>query len=157
MRDLRERVAYLRGLTEGLDFTQDHKQKLIWDGVLNFCDEVAEDLHEFRDSQNDLADYIEAIDEDLGVVEKYFYGQEENDEEQEVIFNHEDHNENCIEITCPRCKEEICFEDEPGDYEVVCPECGDIVWNHSVSEISAHHDHNHDHHREHHHSQHDVL
>lgn len=131
MRDLKERAAYLRGLIEGTDFAQDPKQKLVWEGLMDFCDGVAGDLDEMRDSQSDFADYIEAIDEDLSTLEKYFYNQDE-DEEDEVVFTAED-GKSIVELTCPECKEEVYFEEESGNYDVTCPECGTIVWNNYIS------------------------
>lgn len=142
MSELKEKAAYLRGLLEGADFVQDPKQKLVWEGLLDFCDGVARDMDEMEDSQSDFADYIEAIDEDLGTLEKYFYNQED-DEEDEVVFTANDHDpKSVMELTCPQCKEEVYFEEEPGHYEVMCPECGSVVWDTQGAEakISRRHD-----------------
>ena len=132
MGDLKEKAAYLRGLIEGADFPQDEKQKLVWNGLMDFCDGVAEDIGELGDSYDEFADYIEAIDEDLGALEKYFYNNECDDEDAELVFSKND-GESIMELSCPHCHEEIYFEDEVGNYEVICPECGKVVWN-SVSD-----------------------
>ncbi len=130
MHDLKERTAYLRGLIEGAAFPKDEKEKLIWDGLLDFCDEAAQELHELSDSQNEFEEYIEAIDEDLGTLEKYFYNEGEADDDVDVVFS-SDEKADVMELTCPFCNEEIYFEDQNGDYEVICPECGKVVWNSS--------------------------
>ncbi len=130
MRDLKEKSAYLRGLIEGAGFPEDEKQKLVWTGLMDFCEGVAQNLDELDGSQNDFAEYIEAIDEDLSTLEKYFYNTEEDDEETGILFKKEP-GEVIMELVCPHCNQEICFEDEPGDYEVICPECGKVVWNHA--------------------------
>ena len=130
MHDLKEKTAYLRGLVEGAAFPKDEKEKLIWDGLLNFCDEAAQDLQELSDSQNEFEEYIEAVDEDLSTLEKYFYNEEEDDEDVDVVFS-SDENPGVMELSCPYCSEEIYFEDQDGDYEVICPECGKVVWNSS--------------------------
>jgi DNA-directed RNA polymerase subunit delta len=134
MHDLKEKSAYLRGLVEGTGYFENEKQKLVWDGLMDFCDGVAQNLDELDGSQNDFAEYIEAVDEDLSTLEKYFYSAEEEDEETEILFTKES-GEVMMELTCPNCHEEICFEDEPGNYEVVCPECGKVVWNHTVTPV----------------------
>lgn len=134
MLDLKEKAAYLRGLVEGSDFPKDEKEKQIWTGLMDFCNEVANDLNDLGDSQNEFAEYIEAIDEDLSSLEKYFYN-EDHEEESDVIFSKDD-QQPVVEIACPNCHEGICFEDESGSYEVVCPECGKVVWNHFVKEES---------------------
>lgn len=133
MHDLKEKAAYLRGLVEGANFTQDEKQKVIWDNLTEFCDEMAENMEELEDSQDEFAEYIEAIDEDLSTLEKFFYESDENNEETELLFSPEA-EKSVMELSCPFCREEIYFEDEPGNYEVVCPECGKVVWNHVQSE-----------------------
>jgi ribosomal protein S27E len=130
VRDLKERSAYLRGLIEGAGFPENEKQRLVWDGLMDFCDGVAHNLDELDGSQNEFAEYIEAIDEDLSILEKYFYNAEEDDEETDILFA-KGPEEVMMELTCPHCNEGICFEDEPGNYEVVCPECGKVVWNHT--------------------------
>jgi hypothetical protein len=132
MHDLKEKTAYLRGLIEGAAFPKDDKEKLIWDGLLDFCDEAAEELSELSDSQNEVEDYIEAIDEDLGSLEKYFYNNGEDDEDVDVVFSKDPDNQGMMELNCPHCNEEICFEDQNGDYEVICPECGKVAWNSSM-------------------------
>jgi endogenous inhibitor of DNA gyrase (YacG/DUF329 family) len=133
MHDLKEKAAYLRGLVEGTNFTQDEKQKVIWDNLTEFCDEIAENMEELEDSQDEFAEYIEAIDEDLSTLEKFFYDSDENNEETELLFSPEA-EKSVMELSCPFCREEIYFDDEPGNYEVVCPECGKVVWNHIESE-----------------------
>ena len=47
MRDLKEKAAYLRGLVEGANFIQDEKQKVIWDNLTEFCNEMAENMAKF--------------------------------------------------------------------------------------------------------------
>ncbi len=112
MSGIKERAAYLRGLLEGMDFVENAREKVLWEGLVNFCGEIADEMQEMEDTQNEFAEYIEAVDEDLSILEKYFYNNnaEEGDSE-EVVFTNE--------------------YPESGDYEVVCPECGEVVWNHS--------------------------
>jgi DNA-directed RNA polymerase subunit delta len=129
MSDLKEKAAYLRGLIEGSDFPPDEKQKQIWVGLMDFCGEVANDLNDLDNSQNEFAEYIEAIDEDLSCLEKYFYN-EDSEDDGDTIFSKEAKEDPIVEIACPNCKEEVSFEDESGNYEVVCPECGKVIWSH---------------------------
>jgi ssDNA-binding Zn-finger/Zn-ribbon topoisomerase 1 len=105
--------------------------------VVNFCDEVAEAVTDLQSSYDEFGEYVEAIDEDLGTVEKYFY-QNENDDDQEIVFSRSSDDNDSIVITCPNCREELNFKDSDQDYEVVCPECGKIVWTHYVTETAEH-------------------
>jgi len=134
MRDLNEKVAYLRGLFEGADLPQNGKEKLIWDGMLNFCEDVAREMRDLGDSSDEFAEYIEAIDEDLSVLEKHFYDNfDDGEDDDEAIFTN-DREGPVIELVCPNCHEELSFTAKPGDYEVVCPECGRMVWSHATEE-----------------------
>jgi ribosomal protein S27E len=134
--DLKARAAYLRGLVTGAEIASDDKQKLVWEGLVNFCGEVAEAVKDLQSSYDEFGEYIEAIDEDLNSVEKYFY---QNDvvEDPEVLFSRQaDGADSTISITCPHCREELSFHDSNQDYEVVCPECGQVVWTHFVNETN---------------------
>lgn len=136
MDDLREKAAYMRGVLEGVNFNGDEQRKRLWDSLIDFCDGVAEDLGELEDSQEEFADYIEAIDEDLGALEKYFYSNDdETNESQEVTFT-SDQDHGVLEMNCPFCSQGVYFEDEAGEYEVVCPECGKVIWNSVGKEVT---------------------
>lgn len=137
MHELREKSAYLRGLVEGSGYPEDEKQKLVWDGLLDFCDGVAKNMGELDDSQNEFAEYIEAIDEDLSTLEKYFYNADEDDEEADILFSKEPGGA-FRELACPHCHESISFEDEAGNDEMVCPECGKAVLNHPETPKMSH-------------------
>jgi DNA-directed RNA polymerase subunit delta len=137
MHDIKARAAYLRGLITGTEIAGDEKQKLVWESVADFCDEVAETVTDLQSSYDEFGEYIEAIDEDLSMVEKYFY-QNETADDQEVLFSRSaGDDEAMIAITCPNCREELNFQDSDQDYEVVCPECGKVVWTHCVTQTAA--------------------
>jgi DNA-directed RNA polymerase subunit delta len=136
MQDIKARAAYLRGLITGTEIAGGAKEKLVWEGLANFCDEVAEAVTDLQNSYDEFGEYIEAIDEDLSTVEKYFY-QNEADDEHEVLFSRAtDAETDTIAITCPNCHEELSFQDSDQDYEVVCPDCGKVVWTHYVTEAA---------------------
>ncbi len=132
MSELKQQVSYLRGLIEGAEFVE-QREILLWDGLLSFCDSIANELDEVKNSYGEVVEYLEAIDEDLGVIEEYFDdGQElEVDKPKEVYCC----EKVLKEVTCPHCDEEICFEDEAEDYEIVCPECNKIAWSSLAKEV----------------------
>lgn len=142
MSAIKEKAAYLRGLLEGLDFSENSREKVLWEGLINFCGEIADEMEALEENQNEFAEYIEAVDEDLSVLEKYFYNNADESDSDEVVFTNDcgcgcKDEESVIELECPRCQEELYFTDETGDYEVVCPECGEVVWTHTVESDSA--------------------
>jgi DNA-directed RNA polymerase subunit delta len=134
MEDIKTRAAYLRGLIEGSEIGKDEKEKMVWEGLLGFCEEVADAVADLNGSSEEFGEYIEAVDEDLSTLEKYFY-QTEDEDDVDVIFSSESGDgASTIEITCPNCQEELSFEDSSGEYEVLCPECGKMVWNNYTGE-----------------------
>ena len=66
--ELKEQVAYLRGLIQGQQF-QGEKEAVLWTQLLNICDLIAMEIEDLHDDQEELNEYVEAIDEDLGYLE----------------------------------------------------------------------------------------
>ncbi|HBK69708.1 MAG TPA: hypothetical protein DEB05_00400 [Firmicutes bacterium] len=84
--ELKEQVAYLRGLIEGQEFPEE-REEVLWTQLLNVCDLISIEIENMRDDQEELNEYVEAIDEDLGYLEEQYYPMEEAEESEEVIQN----------------------------------------------------------------------
>lgn len=69
--ELNEQVAYLRGLIEGQEFGGE-KDMILWEQVLNLFDLVSVEISNLKDQDDDLEEYVEAIDEDLGYLEERY-------------------------------------------------------------------------------------
>lgn len=84
--ELKEQVAYLRGLIEGQQF-QGEKEEVLWTQLLNICDLIAEEMEDLRADHEELSEYVEAIDEDLGYIEEQYYPveDEESGENEQAI------------------------------------------------------------------------
>lgn len=85
MMELKEQVAYLRGLIEGQEFPND-RDGILWTQLINICDLISMEIENIRDDHAELNDYVEAIDEDLGYLEELYYPPEENQEENEDLI-----------------------------------------------------------------------
>ena len=79
--ELKEQVAYLRGLVQGQQF-QGEKEEVLWTQLLNICDLISMELEEVHDEYEALNEYVEAIDEDLGDLEDHYYSFDEEDGEE---------------------------------------------------------------------------
>lgn len=117
MDTIKEKVAYLNGLAEGLDINQDSKEGKLLLAILGVIGDIAEDVEILNDSYDDLDSYLEAVDEDLAALEDEIYGDDEYDYEDDGF----------IDIECPNCHETVyldqdMFEDEEQE-EVICPNC----------------------------------
>lgn len=112
-----EKVAYLKGLAEGLGLDEKSKEAKLFAAVIEVLEEVSDELEELEDEICELEEGVDAVSDDLSDVEEALY--EELDED-------EDDDEDCYATTCPTCEEEIFFDDsilEEG--EVICPNCGE--------------------------------
>ena len=125
-----EKVAYLRGLMEGLDMDEDKKEAKLFNAIIEALDDVASELSDIDEDMEELADYIEELDEDLGDVEEFVY---DLDDDCDCCCDDDDCDcccdDDCIEVECPACGETVCigFDEINEDGEVDCPCCGAIL------------------------------
>lgn len=130
-----EKVAYLRGLMDGLELDEDSKESKLFAAIVDTLDEIASEVSDFEEEIEDLADYVEELDEDLGDLEEFVY---ELDDDCDCCCDDDDDydcccddcdNCDCIEFTCPACGEDVCVDvdliDDDGHTD--CPNCGEDI------------------------------
>ncbi|NLW74615.1 MAG: hypothetical protein GX057_06995 [Clostridiales bacterium] len=118
---LNEKAIYLKGLAEGLDYDKTTPEGKLIAALIDLVGDMAKALSEIEDDIDYLNDYIEELDEDLGNVERYFYGPADENEDDED----EGCDDECYEIECPNCGETICFDSEDDPDDLTCPSCGE--------------------------------
>lgn len=122
MASIKEKVAYLQGLTRGLNVNDHSAEGKVLLNVVDVLNYVAEEIDILRSAHDELEDYVEAVDEDLTAVE---------DEVYEGVYNGD-----MVELECPSCHEVVSFEsnilDEDDIVEVTCPNCGDIIYENTI-------------------------
>ena len=115
-----EKVAYIRGLAEGLELDDSKKEVKVLNAIIDLLDDLAMSLADLEDGYSDMADQLDAGDEDLGSLEDDFYGDDEDDEDDEDTCYYQ--------VTCPNCHETICLsEDIIEDGQMDCPNCGETL------------------------------
>ena len=115
-----EKVAYIRGLAEGLELDDSKKEVKVLNAIIDLLDDLAMSLADLEDGYSDMADQLDAVDEDLGSLEDDFYGDDEDDADDEYTCYYE--------VTCPNCHETICLsEDIIEDGQMDCPNCGETL------------------------------
>ena len=109
-----EKVAYLKGLMEGMKVDTESDEGKLFAAVVDVLDEMALEIEDLTDEVVELGDGLDVISDDLSDVEDVVYDEDEDDEEEE-----------CYATTCPECEEEIFFDDTMlEDGEIECPNCG---------------------------------
>ena len=112
-----EKVAYLKGLAEGLnlDVEKSKEGKLI-SVMIGILEEVGMSLEDLEENVTALGEELDAVSDDLSDVESVVFDDEdeEDDEDEDDFF----------EVECPNCQEPLIIDDEAlAAGEVECPNC----------------------------------
>ncbi|MFU8795380.1 MAG: CD1247 N-terminal domain-containing protein, partial [Dethiobacteria bacterium] len=67
--DLKARVSYLRGFTEGLELGEESKEQKVLHRVIDLLEEMTDEIEQLRVDYEELFEYTEAIDDDLTELE----------------------------------------------------------------------------------------
>ena len=125
-----EKVAYLKGLMEGMNLSADSNEGKLFRAIVDVLDEIALEVEDLTDEVMELGDGLDVISDDLGDVEDIIYDEDDEDDEddddyEELDEDEDDEEEECYATTCPECEEEVYFDETVlEDGEVVCPNCG---------------------------------
>ena len=117
--EISEKVAYLKGLAEGLALDTETKEGKLIAAIIDVLDEMSIRFEDIDDNLVDLEDGLDAVSDDLSEVEETLYEMDDDDEEL-------DDDAEYFETTCPVCQEEIVFDADTLDSgEIRCPNCGE--------------------------------
>lgn len=110
-----EKVAYLKGLMEGLKLDADSDNGKLFKAIIDVLDEVALEIEDLTDEVMEVGDGLDVISDDLADIEELVYEDDDDFEDDGPVYA----------TTCPECEEEIYFdEDYLEDGAIVCPNCG---------------------------------
>lgn len=125
--NLTERIAYIRGLAEGLKLDENKDEVKVINAIIDLLEDMAYDVVDMEEIVDDVCNQVDEIDEDLAEVEDELYGDdyetewEYDDDEDFDPFDDEAY----YEVTCPSCGETtILDEDALIEGELKCPMCG---------------------------------
>lgn len=147
MRNLKEKVAYLHGLTQGLNVNEHSSEGKILLNIIDVLDSFADEVQNVNLAQLELEDYVESIDEDLTDLEEEVYEEvfDSDDDDYDDEMYDGAFEDDMVEVACPDCHELVTFEsailDDDEDIEVTCPYCGGVVYDNTV-DIVAEQSHN---------------
>ena len=112
-----EKVAYLKGLAEGLDLdTVKSKEGKLISVMIGILEELAMSVEDLEENALNLGEEIDVLSDDLADVEEVVF-----DEDDDA----EDYDDDWFEVECPTCGADILVDDDAlVDGEVECPSCG---------------------------------
>ncbi len=114
-----EKVAYLKGLAEGLNLdTEKSKEGKLISVMIGILEELAMSVEDLEENALNLGEEIDVLSDDLADVEDVVFDEDEDDDE-------EDYDDDWFEVECPTCGETLIVDDEAlAEGEVECPKCG---------------------------------
>lgn len=119
---LTEKVAYLKGLAEGLDLDKNSKEAKIFEAMFDILEDMALTVTDIDEDLSACEELVDAIDEDLDDLEDYIFSDEDDFDDDCCCCD----DDELYEVECPLCGEEILLDDEMLDEEVIeCPGCGE--------------------------------
>ena len=114
-----EKVAYLKGLAEGLDLdTVKSKEGKLISVMIGILEELAMSVEDLEENALNLGEEIDVLSDDLADVEAVLFDDEMDEDD-------EDYDDDWFEVECPSCGADIVVdEDALSEGEVECPSCG---------------------------------
>ncbi|MDM8238159.1 hypothetical protein QUW63_03445 [Pseudoflavonifractor phocaeensis] len=113
-----EKVAYLKGLAEGLNLdTEKSKEGKLISVMIGILEEVGLSIEDLEENALALGEEIDVLSDDLADVESVVFEDEEDDEDEED-------EDDYFEVECPNCEEPLIIDDEAlAAGEIQCPNC----------------------------------
>ena len=107
-----EKVAYLKGLAEGLNLDVDKsKEGKLISVMIGILEEIGLSIEDLEENALALGEEIDVLSDDLADVES-------------VVFDEDEDDGDYFEVECPNCEEPILIDDEAlAAGEVQCANC----------------------------------
>ena len=132
--EIKEKVAYIKGLAEGLKLDENDANGKVIAAIIDLLGDMAEEIDAIAQNAEYLENYIEELDEDLGMVEEDLYcGEDDEDDDEDYDFeddedeeedDEDDDDEEIVVVTCPSCGDGVYLDDTMDFDEIKCPSCG---------------------------------
>ncbi len=114
---MKEKVAYLKGMAEGMNIGSEGKDKLL-SAMISTMDEMADAIDENEAAMAEIDECLDDIYDELDNIDDYL--SDDDSEEDDDDF---------VELQCPECGETIYFDEdmlESGE-ELLCPNCNALL------------------------------
>ena len=125
-----EKVAYLKGLMEGMQLDTTTNEGKILAAVVDILADMADDLEDVASDLYDLGEDVDAISDDLSDVEDYLCDDDWDDEDDDYDEDEEDDDEEPLffEVTRPACEKTITVDEDVLNLGTIqCPNCGEMM------------------------------
>ena len=113
-----EKVAYLKGLAEGLNLdTEKSKEGKLISVMIGILEEIGLSIEDLEENTQALGEEIDVLSDDLSDVEDVVFDEDEDEDEDD-----EDYDDDWFEVECPTCEEPLVIDDKAlADGMIQCP------------------------------------
>ncbi len=118
-----ERVAYLKGLAEGLGLDKEEsKEGKLISVMMDILEDIGLSIADLEEETSDLGDALDCVSDDLAQVEELIYDEDEEEEDEDDEEEMDD--DDFFEIECPNCKEKLMVDESVLSAGTIqCPSC----------------------------------
>ena len=129
MMTITEKIANLKGYLEGVQLDETKAESKIIAKIVDILEDMALEIEEMEEQVDTLNDYAEELDEDLGDVEDYLFGEDDCDccDDDDDCDCCDCCDEDFYEVECPKCGETICLDEDFDSDKVTCPACNEVI------------------------------
>lgn len=116
-----EKVAYLKGLAEGLNLdTEKSKEGKLISVMIGILEEIGLSIEDLEENSLALGEEIDVLSDDLADVESAVFEDEDEDDED----GGDDYDDDWFEVECPTCEEPLVIDDKAlAEGFIQCPNC----------------------------------
>ncbi|MBS5143999.1 MAG: hypothetical protein KHY89_00585 [Butyricicoccus pullicaecorum] len=116
-----ERVAYLKGLFEGLDIDTEKKEGKLLAGMISAMEELAEAVTDLKQQNEELLDELDDVYDEISAVTEDFLTVDDEDEDLAL-----EADEDLYQVICPTCGEVLYLDQDMLETgSIVCGACGE--------------------------------
>lgn len=130
---IKERVAYLKGLAEGMQISDSTNEGKLLKAMIDVMDDIALAVEDMEEVQEQFGEQIDDMDEDLAEIERVLFDDDDMDDDDDGFI---------AQMECPHCHEVISLEEDMLDEEsdsFKCPNCKndiEVEWDCDCGECS---------------------
>ena len=121
MNSVTSKVSYLSGFVDGLEIDKATKEGKAIVQIVEVLKQIAIEIEDISENQNELEEYLNDVDEDLSYVEDELYDMDEDYDDDDV--------DDFVELKCDKCGDVVYVDAsiiKDGE-EVFCPNCNEVI------------------------------
>jgi len=113
MSELTEKIAYLRGLADGMNLDKETNEGKLISEIIDVLGDMGADV-------DSLFDIVDDIDEAVADIEEEVFEDFDDDEDE--------YDDDLFEIECPNCGDTVILDDEMLEQDqLICPYCKEEI------------------------------